>query len=106
MGIKLVNVTDSMIGITSSGDVRVWINERFGENTVETSGLAIVQQNASPKIRMFLLNLYNVVEGHTVGQAFPNDFKDKWNPSSFSEGQTIIEKYCQKKGITMMRVNS
>lgn len=39
LGLRLVDVSDRMIGITSTGDVKVWINERFGDNAIEADGL-------------------------------------------------------------------
>lgn len=95
-----VEITDELIGFTPSGRTKVWLNANFAANYAIRKPERMAADFAA---RRMISELFQVVEGHTVGKSFPSYFKAGWNPTNFVEAINIVKDYAAESGTVIAR---
>lgn len=66
-----VAVTDEMIGFTTEGKVKVWLNSCFGLNHANNQKGEFAGMGSEEQAERMIWEVMRVVEGHTVGGRLP-----------------------------------
>lgn len=100
----LVSVKESMVGITRTNRVKVWLNSNFALNAVEPSPISLQRLDPKSHQREMVNNIFDLISSKTQQDPLWTDLmrqREADNPNTFQEAIQLFEGFVARKGIRL-----